>query len=160
MLCHFLWHECERPSAWPNVATVWTQSPRPVILSILTAMILSLELQSLKARACTVCSGHVSNDGHTHAQLILLPLSLCSTRSTGLPVQPQCTGIKLLMNLSEAVAGTLMREVAFVLIEAITQATWLLGEGCLCSQDVKSVPPVLSVCQVWYFRAAHATGAT
>lgn len=40
-----------RPNSCPNLAAVRTQSPRPVIpsLSLLTAMILSLQLQSLKA---------------------------------------------------------------------------------------------------------------
>lgn len=72
------------PNAFPKHTALWTRSPHPVILALLTAVILSHELQSLKSCARTIWRGHVTNNGHTHVQLISLPLSLCSTGSAGL----------------------------------------------------------------------------
>lgn len=46
----FLCHRLTRLDSCPNLTAMWTQPPRLVILSLcLTAMMLSLELQSLKA---------------------------------------------------------------------------------------------------------------
>lgn len=82
------------------------------------AITLSLELWRLRAAHARLARGHAANDSHTHAMLILLPLSLCSVRSTGLPVPQRCARDQIVGESLRGFTGALMRDAAFVLIEA------------------------------------------
>lgn len=103
---------------------------------------------------CTIWWGHVSNDGHTHAQLISLPLSLCSMRSTGLLVQLQHTVIKFIMNfrLAPQGEGGIRINRACRDGQVVLGSCMLLGKSCLCSQFEKPAWPVFSVCQSGIFK--------
>lgn len=69
-----------RPNSRPNLAAMNSVTPSRNPLSPPPAITLSLELRRLRAAHARLARGHAANDRHTHAMLILLPLSLRSAR--------------------------------------------------------------------------------
>lgn len=100
ILWYFLWQKLARPNSCPNLAAVWTQSPRPVIPSPNCYDFFSLVLQNLKA-AHAQSGKDTSVTTVTRTANLITLVSMCSMRSTGLLERLHCARIKLIMNLSE-----------------------------------------------------------